>query len=328
MTRYFLGVDIGATKSHALIATEAGAVVGFGLGGSGNHEDVGYDGTIRTLNQIVRDALREAGLAVAQIAGAGFGVGGYDWPSERADTLAAIATLGLRCPVEAVNDTIIGLVAGAEQGWGVALVAGTSNNCRGRDREHREGRVMGNGTVFGENGGSYELVLKAVQEVVKAWTRRGPPTLLTQRFVEQTGARDAADLLEGLSQGFYTVPASAAPLVFAAAHAGDAVARGVIRWAAEELGSLAVGVIRQLRLEDEQFDVVLVGSLYNGGPLFTGPLEATIHAVAPGARFVRLTAPPVVGAVLIGMGLVGVETARVREALIASAQARLEGVAA
>ena len=33
MTRYYLGVDIGATKSHALIADETGRVVGFGAAG-------------------------------------------------------------------------------------------------------------------------------------------------------------------------------------------------------------------------------------------------------------------------------------------------------
>jgi N-acetylglucosamine kinase-like BadF-type ATPase len=324
MTRYFLGVDIGATKSHALIATETGAVVGFGQGGSGNHEDVGYEGTIRTLQQVTCDALCSAGITADQVAGAGFGVGGYDWPSERQDTLDAIATLGLRCPVEAINDTIIGLVAGTEEGWGVALVAGTSNNCRGWDRHHREGRVMGNGTLYGENGGAYELVMKAVQEVAKEWTRRGPPTRLTEKFVAYTGARDAADLLEGVSQGVYSVQAGAAPLVFAAAAEGDAVARAVIEWAATELGSLAVGVIRQLSLQDEAFDVVLVGSLYNGGPLFTDPLFATIRAEAPGARFVRLEAPPVVGAVLLGMQAAGLETRGVRARLLESTRTHME----
>ncbi len=324
---YFLGVDVGATKSHALIADARGQTVGFAVGGSGNHEDVGYDGAIRTLQQIVNGALADAGIERDAIAGAGFGIGGYDWPSERADVLASIATLGLTCPFEPVNDTIIGLVAGAEQGWGVALVAGTSNNCRGWDRQHREGRVMGNGMEFGENGGSYELVVKAVQEVGKAWTRRGPPTALTEMFVAHVGARDDADLLEGLSQRAYTIQAGAAPLVFAAAHQGDQVALEVIRWAAAELASLAIGVIRQLDLEDEHFDVVLVGSLYNGGPLFTEPLFAAIRSVAPGASFLRLSVPPVVGAVLIGMQQAGVDARLPRALLISSTREIMERVA-
>jgi N-acetylglucosamine kinase-like BadF-type ATPase len=184
--------------------------------------------------------------------------------------------------------------------------------------------VLGNGTWFGENGGSGELVLHAVQAVAKAWTRRGPPTALTEQFCAYAGARDAEDLLEGLSQGRYSIGAAAAPLVFAAAHAEDAVAVEVIRWAAEELASLAVGVIRQLELEREAFDVVLVGSLYNGGPLFLDPLRESICAEAPGARLVRLAAPPVVGAVLLGMEEAGVNTRAARPRLIATAAAILE----
>ncbi len=109
---FYLGVDVGATKTHALIADESGRVRGFGRGGPGNHELVGYDGLIRVLADVVGQAAAAAGVAVADIAGAGFGVGGYDWPSERDATMAALATLGLRCPHEAVNDALIGTIAG------------------------------------------------------------------------------------------------------------------------------------------------------------------------------------------------------------------------
>ncbi len=296
---YYLGVDIGGSKSHALVADASGRLLGFGHGGAGNHEVVGYEGLAATLQAVTAEALAAAGLRADEISGAGFGVAGYDWPCERADTLAAIDTLGLRAPLDAVNDTIIGLLAGAEAGWGVALVAGTSNNCRGWDREGREGRVLGNGMSFGEYGGATEIVQKAVQEVAKAWTRRGPPTALSAALAQLAGAHDVEDLLEGLSQESYHLPAAAAPLVFAVAGAGDSVARAVIRWAGEELASLVNGVVRQLQLEREHFDVVLVGSTFRGGPLLLEPLAQHVHSVAPHARFAPLAAPPVVGAVLL-----------------------------
>jgi hypothetical protein len=66
------------------------------------------------------------------------------------------------------------------------------------------------------------------------------------------------------------------------------------------LGSLATGVIRQLDLGSLDFDVVLVGSLYDGRTLLTDAMWQSVQAVAPGARFVRLTAPPVVGACCSG----------------------------
>ena len=174
--RYFLGVDVGATKTHALVADETGKVVGFGKAGPGNHEVVGYPGLQRALHDSVSQALQTAGLTAWQVDGAGFGVGGYDWPSELADTLEAIEVLHLNCPIEVVNDAVLGLVAGAADGWGLALIAGTGNNVRGRDRQGREGRVTGNGIVCGEFGGGGDIVFRALQLVCHVWTRRGQPT--------------------------------------------------------------------------------------------------------------------------------------------------------
>jgi N-acetylglucosamine kinase-like BadF-type ATPase len=183
--------------------------------------------------------------------------------------------------------------------------------------------MTGCGPWFGEYGGAGELVAKAVQSVGLAWTKRGPKTGLSEAFGRFTGAADVADLLEGLYLGRYHLSAEAAPLVFQVAEEGDAVAQEVVRWAGCELGSLAVGVIRQLGLEEQSFMVVLAGSLYDGGPMLTGAMQETIEAVAPGARLVRLTVPPVVGGVLLGMEQVGLRPSAVRERLIESTHALL-----
>jgi N-acetylglucosamine kinase-like BadF-type ATPase len=316
VTKYFLGVDIGGTKSHALVADETGQALGLGIGGAGNYEVVGYDGLSKTLNAVTNQALEMAGVSRSQLSGAGFGVAGYDWPAEREPTLQAIRTLGLSAPFELVNDTIIGLLAGAEAGWGVVVVAGTSNNCRARDRSGREGRMTGIGPQMGEYGGAWELVAKAVQAVALAWTHRGPPTRLAEAFIRQVGARDTMDLLEGLTLERYQLSAAAAPLVFQIADEGDSVAQELVRLSGRELGSLVVGAIRQLGLEHLDFEVVLVGSMFKGGPMLTEALAATIHAVAPRARLVRLAAPPVIGGVLLGMRQAGLEVDGIRHTLI------------
>jgi N-acetylglucosamine kinase-like BadF-type ATPase len=206
----------------------------------------------------------------------------------------------------------------------VAVIAGTSNNCWGWDEHRRIGRVMGNGSEFGENGGSVELVQRAKQAVAKAWTRRGLPTALTQAFIDLAGANSEADLLEGLSQGYYDIGPEAAPLVFQVAQAGDTVAVDAIRWSGTELASLATGVIRQLGFENRTFEVVLVGSMFNGGRLLLDPMSEAILAVAPAARLVRLTVPPVVGAVLLGMQAGGLHAQGLRQSLIASTRALID----
>lgn len=328
MAKYFLGIDIGASKSHALIATERGQAIGFGTGGPGNYEVVGWQGLRQTLRAVADNALASAGISQDQITGAGFGIAGYDWPSERGPTMQAIRSLGLSAPCSLVNDATTGLLAGAPSGWGVVVTAGTSNNCRGRDLRGREGRVTGCGPLFGEYGGATELVARAIQAVALSWTSRGPDTRLTDIFMERVGAADATDLLEGLALGRYLVPASAAPDVFGAAAEGDAVAQDLIQWAGCELGSLAVGVIHQLGFEDLDFDLVLAGSLFDGGPALAEALLDTVHSIAGGAQLVRLTAPPVVGSVLLGMEQAGLEPNALRPALVASAVKLLESMAA
>ncbi len=316
MQKYFLGIDVGATKTHALIADETGQVFGFGVAGPGNYEAVGWDGYRAALRTSTEEALSSAGVTRDQIAGAGFGVAGYDWPVERPPTIDGIVTLELNCPFEAVNDTIIGLMAGATQGWGVGLVAGTSNNCWGRDKNGREAHITGSGIPYGEFGGAGEIVWKAVQAVSHDWSRRGPSTQLTDVFVQHVGAKDTTDLLEGMRFERYHIDSGAAPLVFQAAEAGDEIARQIIVWAGRELAGSAIGIIRQLEFEELEFEVVMAGSIFKGGSLLLNPLKESILEIAPRACFQLLEAPPVVGAVLLGMEQAGINFASVRETLI------------
>jgi N-acetylglucosamine kinase-like BadF-type ATPase len=305
---YFLGADLGATKTHTLIVDETGRALGFGESGSGNHEDVGYEGMFAAMQQGLEQALHAAGLTRTDIAGAGFGVAGYDWPSEAEATTAVIDKLGLSAPYIYVNDTVPGLVAGSEEGWGVVVVSGTGSNCRGWDREHkREGRVTGHGVMMGEGAGASELIHHTMQIVGYAWSKRGPKTALADAFVQYAGAKDLEDLIRGYTTYEYPVGAEAAPIVFRVASEGDAVARELLHWAGVENGEMANAVIRQLGFEDLEFDVVMAGSMFEGGPMMIEPMRETIYKFAPGARLVRLKVPPVLGAVILGMEAAGVK---------------------
>ncbi len=303
-----------------MITDQDGHAVGFGEAGAGNHEVVGYDGLIRAVSTACAQAYTAAGIRPEQISGAGFGVSGLDWASEKAETLESLRTAGIAAPLDAVNDTILGLLAGSEAGWGLAIVSGSGCNCRGWDREHRrEGMVTGHGFWMGEGAGGAELIVRAVQSVSHEWTRRGPATALSPALIDLVGAKDLEDLVEGITQERYTIHASAAPLVFQAAAEGDAVACGLVRWAGCELGELAKAVIRQLAFEELEFDVILIGSMFKAGAALIEPLRETILSLAPGARLKPLTAPPVIGAVILGMEQGEIQvTPEIRRSLIDS----------
>ena len=324
---YFLGGDVGSTKTHIAIADAAGQIIGFSQVGAGNYQVVGYDGMLAALQQGLKEALAQARLPVTAVTGAGFGIAGYDWPSDAPDMARIIDQLGLTCPYGMVNDAVPALFAAAEDGWGLCLISGTGCNCYGWDKTHqRQGRVTGYGYHMGEFAGASELVWRAMQLVAYEWTQRGPATALSPALVEYAGAADLPDLLEKYTKGGGAgIDAQAAPLIFEIARQGDPAAIDLIRWAGEELGEMAKAVIRQLEFADLAFDVVLAGSMFQGGPLLIDPMWQTITALAPQARLVHLQVPPVVGTIIYGMEQGGLPpTPAIRQKLIATLQDQIE----
>lgn len=318
--KYLLGIDTGTSKTHALVSTCTGTVVGFGEAGCGNYEVVGFDGFKDAMHEATNQALTMGGINKGEIVGLGLGISGYDWPSEEPLMIEAIQALGFKCNYRFENDVTIGLVAGSSAGWGVAVDAGTGNNVRGRDPEGRMGRITGNSVYCGEIGGGGEMVWLAKIAVTQAWTQRGPKTLLTQAFMDFTEVETEFDLIEGLATEQIQLPSVLAEEIFQLAAQGDTVASEIINTSARELALNVNAVIQQLQLQQRNFDLVLIGSIFKAGEPYLGPFRQTVHAFAPDANLVLLSVPPVVGAVLLAAEVVGISLKELRGALIESLQ--------
>ena len=307
MTSYFLGADLGGTRTRVMISDSNGLLLGFGESGPGNHEAVGYEEFRFNLNQATTIAMQQAQLNPKQIIAAGFGVAGYDWPSEYQPIMDGIATLGRECPLELANDCDLGVYCGSQRGWGVAVVSGTGCNCRGwNEARTKFGRVTGGGVGFGEFAGAGEMMFMVARAIAYDWTGRGPATALSTALVEKYAVKDLHDLLQGLICQQMQFDASDVLLVFKVAAQGDAVALDLVRWAGRELGEMANTVIRQLQFETIPFDLVQIGSMFDGSPLLTEEMRRVVHTLAPGANFIRTQVPPVMGAMILAMHAAGI----------------------
>jgi len=315
---YLLGIDVGNSKTHALIADLSGKVIGFGETGCGSYEVLGPDGYSKALQDVTQHAVMDAEIKTSDILAMGFGIAGYDWPSEKSIMEKGIQSLEMDAPYAYVNDVVIGLIAGSTSGWGVAVDAGTGNNVRGRDEKGREGRITGNGMWFGEFGGAGELVWRAVVMTTYAWSQRGPKTQLTQMFMDYAEVNQEDKLIEMFAMQKLQPSPFLAKEIFQLAAEGDAVASDVIHWNANELGLNVNAVIRQLNIQDKAFEVVLIGSIFNVGEIYIAPLRTTIHNFAPKAKLVHLTVPPVVGSVLLAAEIIGLSTKEIRKDLLES----------
>ena len=320
---FLLGIDVGNNKTHALITDLTGNVFGFGETGCGSYEVLGLEGMTKALIQVTQDALNEAGIGKKHISGMGFGIAGYDWPAEKGVMLKAIEALGIQAPFGYVNDAVIGLLAGSEAGWGIAVDAGTGNNVRGRDQTGKLGRITGNGALFGEIGGAAEMVWQAQIAVTYAWTKRGPKTRLTNLFLDYANVQNEETLIEGLAMEEINLSPSIARDIFQLAAAGDAVASDIVTYCAKELGHNVNAVIKQLNLQDQSFDIVLIGSIFQAGEIYISPFRETIQVFAPKTNLISLTVPPVVGAVMLAAEVIHHQDDSFRTRLIKSTESKL-----
>ncbi len=199
-----------------------------------------------------------------------------------------------------LNDTFAALRAGSRRPWGVALICGQGINACAVAPNGRSARFDAVGAYSGDWGGGRGVGLAAVAAAARGADGRGPRTTLERIVPAYFGLRSPAALTKTLylEQIDEVQLAELSPVVFDAAGAGDPVARSIVDRLADELGLMGTALIRRLQMAR------------------TDP--AGIRATAPAARFVRLAAPPVLGAALLGLDAIVLPAAK-----RAAAEARL-----
>ncbi|HXM44843.1 MAG TPA: BadF/BadG/BcrA/BcrD ATPase family protein [Bryobacteraceae bacterium] len=261
--RLFLGVDGGQSGTTAVIGDETGSVLGAGSGGPCNHTTAaeGRRKLERAVGDSVAAACAQAGLdaLAVRFAAACFGMSGG--PEDKQAILRDILPADL---LLVTDDAVIAL-AGATGGEpGIVTIAGTGSIAFGRNAAGGAARVGGWGYIFGDEGSGFDIARQALRAALRAEEGWGPPTALAHALLDATGAADA----NGALHLFYTPDwprsrmATLAPLVDAAAMAGDAVARDILHNAAQQLAVLTSSVRGQLWGPGEAARVAWIGGVF------------------------------------------------------------------
>ena len=167
-------------------------------------------------------------------------------------------------------------------------------------------RLPAIGPVSGDWGGGGDLGGSALWHAIRAGDGRGGRTSLQRSVPAHFRMRTARQVMEAMYSGRIQQDrlAELAPIVFHEAAAGDAIATELATRQADEIATMANAAIRRLGMRDLDPDVVLGGGIFrNGWTPFFERIGTGVHAVAERARIVRLTAPPIVGASMLGLDL-------------------------
>ncbi|GAF09794.1 N-acetylglucosamine kinase [Paenibacillus pini] len=241
---YYLGIDGGGSKTYALLTNESGHVLGKGKSGNGNHQ-INAAQAANNIRSAAADALAQAGLRQEDVNHAYFGLAGADREADYQILHPMIRALGFNH--YSINcDTIIGLRAGTNHSYGVALICGTGTNSAGRNPQGVHYQCGGFDYMYGDFGGGGALNIEVFRSVIRAWDGREQPTLLTGLLLDMLGYKDVETLFNDFQDHGRSVPVHAAKLLFEAAALNDAVALEILRHQGEELGKSASAVVHRL----------------------------------------------------------------------------------
>ena len=308
--RAYLGVDGGGTKTALCVVSADGRVLARREAPScyylGAGQELGTDLVRQVLGAAVPAVCGDAGVEPSALAGAFFGLPAYGEASGDLAELDALPAeiLGhtrYRCD----NDTVCGWAGSLALEPGVNVVSGTGSISYG-ERAGRHARVGGWGELFGDEGSAYWFGIRGLQ----AWTRMSDGRLPVGPLHALLGGRlalatplDLVSLVHETWGGDRSTIAALAPVVVAAAEAGDSAALEILDEGVGELVSLVRTTADRLGFGvDETVPVSCSGGVFRSVAVRRG------FADGLGEGRFDLRAPrfrPVVGAALYAAREVG-----------------------
>jgi glucosamine kinase len=294
------GFDGGGSKTLVALCHPDGSLAGLGHSGPGNLNDVGAQAVQANLVAGLEQALQQAGASIEQVSHAFLGLAGLVSSRENALALELAQKVLPHSQLGIDNDGRIALAGSLAGRAGLVLIAGTGSACYGVNASGRTWRAGGWGHLFSDEGSSHWLGRQGLRAVACAADGRGPTTALTSSFLQHLGI-DHTDLLlhrvyiQGLSR---SEVAALAPLVVAAAEAGDPVALELLDTGAYLLAECVMATAEQLQLGPSP-ELAVVGGLTQAGEVFWQPLRRALMQELPAIQLIKPQLPPVLGAVLL-----------------------------
>lgn len=244
-----LGIDAGGTSTRAVLATPDGTCVGYGRAGAGNPTSQGVELAAANVLEAVDAALAAAGATAVDVALVAAAAAGHDARFGVDWLTPGLSARGFAGRVVFESDLLAAYFSGTSSAHGYGVVCGTGASVI-RVRDGMLDRTCdGVGWLLGDRGSGFWIGQAIARACVEELDGSGPATALTPPVLAHLlPAADAAPAppragrhpeLERLIRAVYAQPPTAlaalAPLAFAAAAEGDAVAGEILRRAGEEV---------------------------------------------------------------------------------------------
>lgn len=302
-----LAIDAGNSKTDVVLLGADGRVAGAARGAAFRPPVVGLETAMDTLDEVVHRAATVSGLdptALPYASHVSACLANVDFPSEQRQLQEAVHARQWGRTSQVFNDTFAVLRAGTDTSCGVAVVCGAGINCVGLGPDGQTARFPAVGRISGDWGGGSGLVEEALWCASRGEDGRGSPTKLARTLPAHFDLPSVNALVEALYLG--RIPASRrhelTPVLFATAEQGDESARFIIFRQAEEIVAMVTVALSRLGLLSVEAPVLFGGSVLTARhALLNERITELLAEKAPHASPLLITAPPVLGAALLGL---------------------------
>ncbi len=283
--RYYLGIE-ATGRTVALLADSTGKVIGRGTAGPSVYSVVGQERCSQAIWSAIVAAFSTAGFntrelletdtALPDVEAIAVAMSGIERPKEESAVKRVIADYNLTKKIIPLSEARSVLLAGTEDGIGIAVLAGDNGLAYAQAPDKRTARAGGWNYLVGDEGSAHYIGLRAVRRVLQAADGRGPETELSNLIAQEWKIPpERPDMLSAQVYKLATQPgtggnkaqtedsieiykralAGLAPLVERSAAKGDRVSQQILEEVADNLAQSIRAVINRTGLF-EQFQAL------------------------------------------------------------------------
>ena len=296
----YLAVDGGGTKTHILLANSQGEVLAQAQAGPLSWASVPKEVSWQNLEQALQEVKKQINSS-EPIAKALIGIAGMDTVSEKIEISAFFENKLKNLvsgPTICVNDSQIALVSGSQAANGVVLIAGTGSACFGKNVQGQEAKAGGLDFFLTDQGSAFDIGHQILLAAEQSWDGRGPKTILEEKVLTHFQIESILDLKHKIYGDSFSKTKIARLATFYDDEQvrSDQVAQAIVEDVKQKLIVHVQAVVRRLRLEQEEFDLVLVGGLFRHKVVDPNELASNLRSQFPQLNIVLPQKPPVYGA--------------------------------
>lgn len=300
---YVIGIDGGGTKTRIRLADLAGNPLACHEGGPTNINSMDKQQLQDTLYCLINEGLKAIQSTIGECRSLCMGMAGAGRPQEQLLLSGICDMLGFRGVVTVTDDAHTALYGGTGQNTGIILISGTGSICYGRDLRGETYRAGGWGYLIGDEGSGYDIGLKALKHMVRAYDGREEDSILSSLIMSRLGLRNCEELIALVyrSGDGKKIISGLADLVDEAFNKGDPWAERILKQAVNALILCARAVIEKMNAQDDVMPLAMGGSVLSNSLYIKEHVKVSIETIYPRLKVHGMKNDAAWGAVLLAL---------------------------